>query len=554
MTGGEHREGGTRGHDRTGGAAIRRAARDPVLVDVALAIAERRFADAEPSLRAHLRDDPFDVAAIRMMAELATRIGRLGDADRLLDRALELAPDFHAARELRARNRQRQNRPESALADVVHLRAEDDRDPSLAMLHAALLVALGDQAAAEPIYHAILTAHPAYPAGWMSLGHVLKTLGRRDEGIAAYHRALQQQPTLGEAWWSLANLKTVTFDATDRAAMEQALADAPTSEDRYHLLFALAKAHEDLGDIAGAAPLYQQANACRRAEQPHDAARLHGTMVSNARMVRHDAARILAGGGCPAADPIFIVGLPRAGSTLVEQILASHSAIEGTAELPTMLAIAHDVEAAGKTAADLTAEERLRLGTRYIEQTRCYRREGKPFFIDKMPNNVRHVALIRAILPQARIVDARRHPLDCGLSIWRQHFARGQSFAYDLTDIGRYYRNYVAFMSVVDAAMPGAVHRVIHESLVADTETEVRALLDHVGVPFEAACLTFWRNPRPVRTPSSEQVRRAINADGIGGASRFGAALAPLRAALGPVLDAYPATPPLPALWPTDKI
>lgn len=535
--------------DRDGGVAVRNAARNPVLVHAALAMSEGRLHEAEPALRNHLRQYPSDVAAIRMLAELATRIGRLNDANRLLDRALDLAPDFHAARELRARNLQQQHDPGRALADTAILRRANPQNESTAMLHAALLVAVGEQRLAEPLYREILARHAGYAAGWMCLGHVLKALGRLDEGVGAYRRALECQPTLGEAWWSLANLKIIHFSENDCCAMETALAQAATHEDRYHLLFALAKAMEDLGNLARAAILYRQANSARRESQPHDSGAVHAKMTRRARSIRDRAAQILVRSGCPASDPIFIVGLPRAGSTLVEQILASHSQIEGTAELPVMMTLIGECEATGQDPADLPEAERKRLGEEYMARTRCYRHEDKPYFIDKLPNNFGNIALIKAILPNARIIDARRHPLDCGLSIWRQNFARGQSFGYDLADIGQYYRDYVAFMNIVDEVMPGVVHRVIHERLVHDTEGEVRALLGYLELPYEAACLDFWRNPRPVRTPSSEQVRRSINADALGYWQRFDEELAPLKQALGPVLLSYPEPAAVTEIW-----
>jgi hypothetical protein len=284
----------------------------------------------------------------------------------------------------------------------------------------------------------------------------------------------------------------------------------------------------------------------------HDADSFSAEIVETARVFTSAFIAARGDGGCPAPDPIFIVGLPRAGSTLVEQILASHSMIEGTMELPDMMMIASRlqgrVEAGeypdfGTMVTALTPADRLRLGEEYLDRTRIHRKSGKPLFIDKMPNNWQHVGLIRLILPNARIIDARRHPMSCGFSGWKQHFARGQTFSYDLSDIGRYYRDYVGLMAAYDAAAPGAVHRILYEDMVANTESEVRRLLDYLGLPFEPACLEFYKNDRAVRTASSEQVRQPIFTDGIDHWKRFEPWLGPLVESLGSVATAYPAVP-----------
>jgi tetratricopeptide (TPR) repeat protein len=507
--------------------ALELSIHDRDLLTAADGLARNDLPVAEPLLRARLKAQPTDVAAIRMLAELAGRIGRYRDAENLLRRAVDLAPDFHAARANLATVLHRQNKPTDALTELDRIAAADPDNASHANLRAAALGRLGAFEEAIALYERILAEHPDQPKVWMSHGHVLKTIGRLDDSVAAYRRALALAPTLGEVWWSLANLKTVRFDDADIAAMERALAaDGLALEDRFHLEFALGKAHED-----------------RRA-LIHYAASDTTAMVD--RMIATLTPALLdrlAGAGCDASDPIFILGMPRAGSTLVEQILASHSLVEGTAELPDIPVLAGRIDDYPAGLATTEPAMLRDLGERYLDRTRALRREGKPRFIDKLPNNWLHAGLIHLILPNATIVDARRHPLDCCWSNFKQHFARGQGFAYDLADLGHYYADYVRLMAHVDAVLPGRVHRVIHERLVDDPEREVRALLAACGLGFEDACLRFHENARPVRTPSSEQVRRPISRDGMNAWRPFDPWLAPLRDALGATLSAYPDAP-----------
>jgi tetratricopeptide (TPR) repeat protein len=384
---------------------------------------------------------------------------------------------------------------------------------------------------------------------WMSYGHILKTVGRQADSVAAYRRAIDAAPGLGEAWWSLANLKTVAFGDADIAAMSGALGGSHLSgEDRFHLHFALGKAHEDRGEAEAAFGHYAEGNRLRRAQIDYDPDEI-GDHVRRARAF-FTAGRFESrkGQGCLAPDPIFVLGMPRAGSTLIEQILASHSRIEGTMELPDIPALAKrlgarklkaDASLYPECLADLDAVALRALGEEYLEGTRIQRRTGRPFFIDKMPNNWAHAGLIRLILPEAKIIDARRHPLGCCFSNFKQHFARGQGFAYDLAELGRYYSDYVALMAHIDAVQPGRVHRVLYETMIEDPEGEVRRLLDFLGLPFEPACLAFHENARAVRTASSEQVRRPINREGLDQWRPYEAWLGPLKEALGPVLDSW---------------
>jgi len=547
--------GDTAGAEQALARQLRASTRDPLLIEAATALADNRLGEAERLLRERLKADPADIAAIRMLAETGARLGRYADAEALLTRCVELAPGFAAARHNLATMLHRQNKNLEALAQIEMLTARDDRHPGYANLRAAILARLGEYEQAIVVCDRMLALHPFQPKGWMSYGHVLKTVGRQADSIAAYRKALDQAPTLGEAWWSLANLKTVKFAETDLRAMTEALAVPDLSDDdRLHLHYALGKAHEDAGAWDASFEHYAAGAAIRRAQLDYDAEENAADTARTRAVFTPAFLAARAGQGCPAPDPIFIVGLPRAGSTLVEQILASHSQVEGTMELPDLIVMARRL--GGKTAtraestypeslAELSPADLTALGEEFLERTRIQRKTDRPFFIDKMPNNFAHAGLIHLILPNAKIIDARRHPLGCCFSGFKQHFARGQAFSYDLTDIGRYYADYVALMAHFDAVLPGRVHRVIYERLIADPEAEIRALLDHCGLPFEAACLSPHENDRAVRTASSEQVRRPIFKDAVEHWQKFESHLGPLKQALGTVLDAYPHAPVL---------
>ena len=514
----------------------------PRLIEAAAALHENRLDIAERILKPHLKEDPFDVRAIRMLAELAARIGRLKDSETLLRRALEIAPNFTPARANLAMVLGRLGRPAEALELLDEVfRAEPDA-PGHLNLKAATLGRLGDYEQALALYEQVLERAPNQPRMLMSYGHVLKTVGRQEESIRAYRRAIQLMPTLGEGWWSLANLKTIRFDDGDLGAMERALASPDLKDDdRFHLHFALGKALHDAGRTEEAFAHYSEGNALRRKYHPFRPGEVTSLVDRSIEMF---TAEVLAQpGGCGAPDPIFIVGMPRAGSTLVEQILSSHSLVEGTAELPDIPALARSRKNYPASAIDLSPEEREGVGEDYLRRTSVQRRTERPFFIDKLPNNWMFVPFIHWVLPNAKIIDARRHPLGCCFSNFRQHFARGQDFTYDLEDLGRYYSDYVRLMAHVDTVLPGRVHRVIYERMVDDTEAEVRALLDFCGLDFEPGCLEFHKTERPVRTASSEQVRRPIYKDATEEWRPYERFLGPLKEALGSVLDAYPEAP-----------
>jgi tetratricopeptide (TPR) repeat protein len=543
--------GDTSGAELTRALYIKAATRDPRLMEAAAALVENALPRAEASLRGHLAAYPNDVAALRMLAEVAGRLQRFAEAQRLLEQCLTLAPGFDAARHNYVTVLNRQGRPAEALPHVERLLAKEPRNPGYRNLKAAVLANLGDYSLSIEVYEEVLKEFPEQPKIWMSYGHSLRTSGRRAESETAYRRAIAMEPTLGEAYWSLANLKTFRFSDSDLAAMRQALqrTDLP-DEERLHFEFALGKALEDAAEYEASFGHYARGNEIRRRSHPYNAddnvAYVHMTRTVLTR--EFFAAR--SGAGASAADPIFIVGMPRAGSTLLEQVLASHSLVEGTMELPQVPQLA--LQIAGRNARQkdfpgviekLAPEELRALGERYLEGTRALRKTGAPFFIDKMPNNCWYVGLIHLMLPNARIIDARRHPLGCCFSCFKQQFARGQNFTYSLTDLGRYYRDYVELMAHFDEVLPGRIHRVHYEATIEDTESEVRRLLAYCGLPFEENCLRFYENERAVRTASSEQVRQPIFREGLEHWRHYEPWLDPLKAALGDVLAAYPQVP-----------
>jgi len=529
------------------------ATRDPLLRQAATAMLANDIPQAERVLKSHLKMAPTDVAAIRMLAEVAVRCGQDQAAEHLLKRCLELAPNFAAARYNHAVLLHRRNQAAEALAELEQLLAVDPRNPGYRNLHAVVLSHVGEVERSCALYEQLLREYPANAKVWLSYGHVLKTAGRQQDCIAAYRQCIAREPKLGEAYWSLANLKTFRFTTEDLASMRAQLAEPRLGDvDRLNFHFALGKAHEDAGEAAIAFEHYEQGNALQRKRLPYDQPLNRARMRRLKTLFTPEFFAARRGLGHESSAPIFILGMPRAGSTLVEQILASHSAVEGTSELPNIITLARDLRARADDAelrgyaevlARLDAPGLRELGERYLRGTQIYRKTDRPYFIDKMPNNCLHVGLIHSILPNARIIDARRHPLGCCFSNFKQLYAKGQRFSYGLADMGSYFRDYVELMTHFDAVLPGRVHRVIYEHLVEDTETEVKRLLEYCGLPFEPGCLRFFENARPVRTASSEQVRRPIYREGVDQWRQFDPWLAPLKESLGSVLETYPKTP-----------
>jgi tetratricopeptide (TPR) repeat protein len=537
----------TAGADAAYAQAIRASVNNPTLMQAAVALCEGKLAISERLLRPYLKQNPTDVAAIRMLAEVGARLGRFDDSEKLLARCLQLAPSFTAARHNYAIVLHRQSKWAEALREIDLLLEADPQNPSYRFLRATALTRIGEYESAIAIYRDIVGEHPGNARAWLSLGHACKTAGRRDESIAAYEKSVEAGPHVGEGYWSLANMKTYAFDDATVARMKAQLERKDLSEDdRFHLHYALGKALEDRADHAGSFAHYAEGARIRRsglqyeADETTEAARQHNALFTR------DFFAARQGWGAEAPDPIFIVGLPRSGSTLIEQILASHSMVEGTMELSDIIFMAKRLgggRVRGGTypaaLANLSREEIKALGEEYIARTRIQRKTAKPFFIDKMPNNSQHVGFIHLILPNAKIIDARRHPLGACFAAFKQHFARGQGFTYDLADLGRYYADYAELMARFDEAAPGRVHRVMYEDVVSDLESEVRRLLVYCGLPFEPACLEFHANTRAVRTASSEQVRQPIYSDAVDHWRHYEQWLGPLKTALGPALNNF---------------
>nr|WP_323126164.1 sulfotransferase [Sphingosinithalassobacter tenebrarum] len=525
--------------------AIRASVHEPELRRAATALCANDLSTAERILKPWLKQRPTDVAAIRMLAELAGRIGRYRDAESLLSRAIELAPGFAPARFNMATLQYRRGRIPEAVEQLEALLESDPENPGYRNLLAAALTRIGEVDQALVHFRKALDRQPGLTKVWLSYGHALKTAGQQAESIAAYRRCIAQEPGFGEAWWSLANLKTVRLDEADVAAMRDALDTAKLrDEDRWHLHFALGKALEDAAEYEAAFGHYAEGNRLRLAATPYDPEATRNRVDRTISRFTQDFFVEHAGQGHPAPDPIFVLGMPRSGSTLVEQILASHPLVEGTHELADIQMMAARLGGQGdaypENLATLTPGQLAELGAEYIERTRIQRHTDRPFFIDKMPNNWLHAGFIQLILPKAKIVDTRRNPLDCCFSNFKQHFARGQAFAYDLAHMGRYYADYVRLMAHFDTVAPGAVHRVFHEALIADPESEIRSLLAALDLPFDSACLRFHETDRAVRTASSEQVRRPINRQGVDQWRHFDAWMGPLKAELGRLVDDYP--------------
>jgi tetratricopeptide (TPR) repeat protein len=533
-------------------ATLRKLPRDIV---TATALFEDGDWDAAESLvRAWLIRNGDHIEAMRLLARIGIARKVYDDPELLLAAVLERAPTYRAARREYAGVLVELHKYDDARRQLVRLRAEgpDGRDPdnrALTMLDAACAAGLGEHERAIELYRSLLSPPGDTPGDaevHLSIAHALKTLGRAEEGIDAYHLAARCRPDFGDAYWSLANLKTYRFSDEELARIRAGL-DAPSTAtvDRYHLCFALAKALEDRSEFAESFHYYELGNRLKRPECTYRSWIIERNTEEQVAVCTAELFASRRGWGAQHPDPIFIVGLPRAGSTLLEQILASHSQVEGTQELPNIQQIVSQLRGRNpeewrypRILAQLTAEDCVKLGEKYLAETRAYR-TGRPFFIDKMPNNFRHIGLIHLIVPQARIIDARREPMACCFSNFKQLFANGQEFTYGLEDIARYYRTYLELMRHWDAVLPGRVLRVHHEDVVNDLEGSVRRLLDFCGLDFEPQCLAFHQTKRSVRTASSEQVRQGLYRDALQQWRNFEPWLQPLKDALGDAVIRY---------------
>jgi len=518
------------------------------VVTATVLFSDGELAAAEQVVRAFLLKHGHHIEAMRLLARIGIERDVFDDAQLLLEAVLDLEPTYHAARFDYAQVLVKRHLYPQAREQAEQLLAADPSDRNYRTLYAITCVGLGLHERAIELYRELLSGSQQPAELHLSIGHALKTLGRREEAIGEYRAAAAARAGFGDAYWSLANLKTYRFEDQELQRMQAAEAAASTPAiDRYHLCFALGKALEDRQRYEESFQYYARGNALKRSESRYQPEFFE---LNTRRQIEVCTPELFArhrGGGVPDADPIFIVGLPRSGSTLIEQILASHSAVEGTyelADIPRMV-----VELQGRDGgldsarypavlAQMSAEDYRRLGEKYLRDTRSYR-TGKLHFIDKMPNNFRHIGLIHLMLPNARIIDARREPMACCFGNWKQLFVSGQEFVYSADDIARYYRTYLELMRHWNAVLPGRVLRVQHEDLVDDLEGNVRRLLDYCGLEFEPACLEFYKTARSVRTASSEQVRQPIYRDGLDQWRQFEPWLGPLRAALGDAVTRY---------------
>jgi tetratricopeptide (TPR) repeat protein len=510
------------------------------IVNTRSLLADGNVNEAEDIIRPFLKHHKEHIEGMRLLAKIAYEREYPNDSEILLESVLELAPDYHSARYDYALTLIDLHKHARAREEIEKLITIDPVNPANHITLASILVALGELDDAVALYREIIEKRPKNAVVSQSLGHALKTLGEHNEAVTAYRRATEIRPNFGEAYWSLANLKTYRFtdEELDRMREQEAEATAQ-ADDRYHLCFALGKSLEDRNEFAESFSYYERGNALKKLECRYRA----GLQEESARRLRKICTKEFfterTDRGCDNRSPIFVLGLPRAGSTLLEQILASHSEVEGTMELaniPRLVGSLSALQRHGKTPypdllTDLSAEECVQFGENYLRDTLDYR-SGKPYFIDKMPNNFRNIGIIQLILPNAKIIDARRDPMDCGFSNFKQLYANGHHFSYNLEDIGRYYRNYIEMMEHWDDVLPGRILRVQHEDVLTDLQGSVRRILEYCDLPFEQSCVEFHKTDRRVHTASSEQVRRPINRDGVDRWKAYEEWLGPLKLSL----------------------
>ena len=503
---------------------------------------------AEKILRAYLLAAGNHVEALRLLARIEHQRDALVDAERMLEAALKLAPNYRAARLDYVRvliDRQKYLQARDEIDTLLRLEPDDQDYLSL---YAVACDGLGEHERTIALYRQLLAASPGSADLHLLLGHCLKTVGRQKEAAESYQTAAAARPSFGDAYWSLANLKIYPFSQDEIARMRaEEAAPAAHSADRYHLCFALGKAFEDLNDYAESWRFYERGNALKRIES-----RYHPeiTEANTRKQIEVCTSQFFAARtsfGVPDPDAIFILGLPRSGSTLIEQILASHSQVEGTQELSDVQGIVLEMKQHPSDLDDprypgllakLAPEEFRGMGERYMTDTRAYRGD-EPFFIDKMPNNFRHIGLIHLMMPNAKIIDVRREPMACCFSNLKQLFARGQEFTYSIEDIARYYRTYLDLMRHWDAVLPGRVLRVCYEDVVEDLDGNVRRILDFCDLEFEPACIEYYKTERNISTASSEQVRQPIFREGLFQWRNYEPWLGPLKDGLGDALTRY---------------
>ncbi len=513
----------------------------PTLVGVMDLIAQGRLLKAEEFCRQFLLKVPQHVEGMRLLADIGMRLGVLDDAEFLLESALKFEPDNVQIRIDYIQALRKRQKFQQALEQAKQLLATSPQNPQFQSLFGVESMQTGDYDAALAAFDDVLKKIPGDPVTLTSKGHAYKTCGDYDSAIGSYHAALASQPQYGEAYYSLANLKIYAFSDDEFKDMRAQEGNSNLSHiDRVYLCFALGKAYEDRGDFETSFKYYERGNRLKKSQGRYSAEQMSADLKAQRDLCTADLFARRSGVGHDAPDPIFVLGLPRTGSTLLEQILSSHSQVDGTLELPNILSLSQRLRRRGRQSdasgypeilLELSEAELEQFGKQYIDDTRIHRRDA-PFFIDKMPNNFRHIGLIHLILPNAKIIDARRQPMACCFSGFKQLFAEGQEFTYGLEEVGAYYRDYVQLMDHWDDVLPGKVLRVQYEDVVANIDTQVRRMLDYCGLPFEEACVNFHQTERSVRTPSSEQVRQPIFKSGLEQWRHFEPWLGPLKDAL----------------------
>ena len=502
--------------------------------------------DAERLLRRHLLEQPQDAAALAKLAELAIGEQHVEEATMLLRRAAGADPTTAGQMALICHLYHFVG-AEPALDEIEKLPPGLRANPDVLAIEAACQGSLRNHDRQIEIYEALVQVDPGNAALLKTLGDALKTVGRTDDAIAAVRRAIEAKPRYGEGWWTLSNFKSHKFSDRDIATMRKALRHKLSDEDALHFHFALGAAYEQRSDFPNSFRHYDAGNALRRKGLTADSMRITGLIDQAVGTFVPEVFERHKGSGFPSNDPIFVIGVHRSGSTLIEQILASHPLIEGTAELSVMQ---HIWERLSRIAslrgrgpfqelAQLEGAAIRAIGEEYIDRTRAYRMTDRPHFVDKLPANWMHLGLIRLALPNAKIIEARRHPMACGFSNFKQNYASGIRFSYSLESIGYFYRDYVRFMDHMERVQPGTIHRVVNERLIEDPEGEVRRMLGFIGLPFDPTCLEFHRSKRAVQTPSAEQVRRPINREGVDYWRQYESWLGPLKEALGPAIESW---------------
>jgi tetratricopeptide (TPR) repeat protein len=514
------------------------------LLSVNSMLHEGKLYKAEQLCRNYLQKMPHHVEAMRLLASIGVKMHVLDDAEFLLESCVEFYPNNTVVRFDYADVLYKRQKFAESLEQAEKLHNEDPTNLAFSMIMANCHVGAGNIEAALSIYNNVLQQTPDNPNVLLMLAHALKAVDKVDEAIAAYQKAYKSKPDFGDAFWSLANLKTYRFSDAEINIMQHRQTDEKTAlVDRFHFCFALGKAFEDKKDYAVSMEYYQLGNSLKKQQSRYKSEHIDEEFQTQTDTCTSSLFALKKGSGNTAADPIFIVGLPRAGSTLLEQILSSHSQVDGTMELPNIASIVNKLN--GRQRVDeehrypgnlheLSPELLAKIGEEYINSTQIYR-QNAPYFIDKMPNNFRHIGLIHLILPNAKIIDARRHPMACCFSGFKQLFAEGQEFTYGQEEIGRYYKGYTKLMAHWEEVLPGRVLRVQYEDVVDDLDTQVKRILDYCGLPFEDACLEFHKTVRAVKTPSSEQVRQPIYKTGLEQWKNFEPYLGALKKALSPL-------------------